>query len=125
MNELEYKRIYNEAHEAGMKAGRETQVIPATFTQLADPFDRNSAVLQEWHEPDGVCGFAWINVPGNSPFGKWAKSTGLAHKGYPKGLNISCTEFGQSMQRKEAYAWIFAKVLNAHGIKAHAVSRID
>jgi hypothetical protein len=34
------------------------------------------------------CGFAWITMPGNIPFGRWAKKTGIASKGYPTGLQI-------------------------------------
>ena len=34
------------------------------------------------------CGFAWIAMPGNIPFAKWAKAQGLASKAYPSGYQI-------------------------------------
>ena len=126
MNELLMRKIYNEAHEAGMKAGNEAFVVPMTVQQHANPLDDNSAVVYREFVADGVCGFAWINVSGREPFGKYCMKIKMAIKGYPKGIQISCREFGQSMQRKYAYAIAFAKVLNEnYGIKAYATQRID
>ena len=34
------------------------------------------------------CGFAWITMPGNMAFARWAKKEGLASKGYPSGMHI-------------------------------------
>ena len=34
-------------------------------------------------------------------------------------------DYGQSMQRKEAYAYTFASVLQKHGIECHGMSRMD
>jgi hypothetical protein len=34
-------------------------------------------------------------------------------------------DFNQSLQKKEAYAYAFAKVLNQAGINAHVESRMD
>lgn len=34
------------------------------------------------------CGFAWVSLPGNIPFARWAKEQGLASKGYPTGMQI-------------------------------------
>lgn len=34
------------------------------------------------------CGFAWISMPGNIPFARWAKKEGIASKAYPSGYQI-------------------------------------
>jgi hypothetical protein len=81
---------------------------------------------QVYHVPDGVCGFAWINVrPGNSPFANWAKKQGLMRPAYGGGVQFWVGDFDQSMQRKEAFARAAANVLSEAGIKAYADSRMD
>lgn len=74
---------------------------------------------------DGVCGFAWIQFAGNTAWGRWTKKQGLARKAYPKGLSIWVSAYGQSMDRKSAYAGAFARVLQTAGIDAYAQSRMD
>jgi hypothetical protein len=74
---------------------------------------------------DGVCGFAWVSFAGNTPFGRWANKHGIARKHYPKGLCLWVSAYNQSMQRKEAYAEAYAKVLRDHSIEAYAGSRMD
>lgn len=73
------------------------------------------------------CGFAWIKVrPANSPFANWLKKNGhVRGVAYHGGVDIWVHEFGQSMQRKEAFAHAFAEVIYNAGIKAYAQSRID
>lgn len=34
------------------------------------------------------CGFAWVVLPGNQPFARWASKQGIASKHYPKGMSI-------------------------------------
>ena len=34
------------------------------------------------------CGFAWVTLPGNMPFGRYLKKIGVASKGYPSGLQV-------------------------------------
>jgi hypothetical protein len=81
---------------------------------------------RSWYVADGVCGFAWISVrPANSSFGLWAKKAGIAKPAYGGGLQIWVSGYGQSMQKKEAYAEAYAKVLSEAGIKAYAGSRMD
>ena len=122
---MDYQAIYNEAHEAGIQAGKTVAVVPMTVQHRVDPFNDNSQVEQEWHEPEGACGFAWVKFKGNSGFARWAKSNRLTMPAYPSGMQIWVSEFGQSVQRKEAYAEAFAKVLEKHGIKCFAQSRLD
>lgn len=105
------------AHDAGIKAGRECRPIPMIVCT-------SSGALIEYVD-DGACGFAWIEFPGNTAFGRWAKKQGLARSHYPSGLCIWVSEFGQSIDRKESYAVAYARVLRDAGVKAFAGSRLD
>ena len=80
---------------------------------------------KSYYVGDGVCGFGWVEIPGNTAFGKYMKAAGKARKTYPKGLSISSGGFSQSMARNEAYAYAYADVLQAAGIDAQAKSRMD
>ena len=85
---------------------------------------------------EGVCGFAWVSIkPATSSFCKWLKSLpdnhelkesiGI-HRGYYGGLELWCQLFGQSHERKRAWAKAVAKVLQNHGIdRAFADDRLD
>lgn len=122
------KQIYAEAIEAGVRAGNNHNPTPMIVQQHANPLDDNSPVVRTF-EPvmGGVCGFAWVNIkPGNSSFCRWLKSQGIVdHVSYYGGYDLWCSDFNQSMERKEAWADAIAKVLNSYGIKAHSMSRMD
>jgi len=121
-----WQTIYNEAHAAGMAAGQSCIPMPMVVEQRANPFDDSSPVVKRY-EPvmDGVCGFAWVSMKGNTAFAKWAKENKLTSPEYPTGVCFWVGAFNQSMTRKEAYAYAFASVLNKHGITAYAGSRMD
>jgi hypothetical protein len=75
---------------------------------------------------DGVCGFAWVNVkPGTSPFAKWLKDKGFAHKSYDGGVDIWVSDYNQSMQKKECFARAMAQHFSDNGHRATARSRMD
>jgi endonuclease YncB( thermonuclease family) len=82
---------------------------------------------QSWYVSDGVCGFAWVTVsPGNSSFAKWLVKNGYARKAYEGGVCHWVSAFGQSMERKEAYARAMADMLRSElGVKAYPGSRMD
>jgi hypothetical protein len=80
---------------------------------------------KNWFVPDGVCGFGWVSLKGNTAFGKWLAKNGLARKDYPTGLAISSKLMTQSLERNAAWARGAAKFLNDHGIEAFGESRID
>lgn len=107
-----FQFIWNAAKAAGMAAGNATVPAPMYIKGYAPV-------------ADGVCGFAWVQFPGNDAFGKWAKKQGFASKAYPKGLWYWVGEFDQSLTKKEAFARAMAGVLEHYGIKAYAGSRID
>lgn len=111
-----YQEIIAEAYKAGIEAGKNARPIPMYVIDQGIPIDRID---------DGACGFAWVAFPGNTSFGKWAKKQGLARSHYPSGLCVWVSEFGQSVDRKEAFAGAYAKVLKANGIDAYAGSRLD
>lgn len=118
------RNIFEEAHAAGMKAGEAHTPRPAGFYRA----DMNGNRLSETEIVfDGVCGFAWIIVkPGNSRFANFLKAESLGRRdSYYGGVNVWVGYFNQSMEKKEAYADAFAKVLTDHGIKAYSMSRMD
>jgi hypothetical protein len=97
-----FEMIWTIAHNAGTKAGTE---------QLA--------------AGHGSCGFGWVSIKGNTRFAKWAKVRDLISKSYPSGYSVWVRDFNQCEAAKYMYASAFAKILNAHGIQAHACSRAD
>lgn len=81
------------------------------------------------HGEPMYCGFAWVNVkPGTSKIAKLIKAGGHGRSdSYYGGVTVwnpggSNT---QSMDIKETGARAFANVLQAHGIRASAMSRPD
>lgn len=77
------------------------------------------------------CGFAWVTLPGNEAFGRWAKKQGIASKGYPTGLQIWYSKLHevptQSVSVHEAAARAARDVL-AHGLQSSMIgcsSRLD
>lgn len=125
---MDCQALFNKANKAGCDAVAALQVRPMTVTQRENPMDDNSPVVRSWYVEDGVCGFSWVNIkPANSKFCKWLVANGIARKdSYYGGVTIWVSQFNQSMQKKEAYAYAFTKTLNDNGIeKAWAHSRMD
>lgn len=119
----EFAAIWTKANQAGIEAGYACTPKPMGVSN-ANPITGQATNLI-CVVPDGVCGFAWIKVAGTSAFGRWAKKNHLARPGYPKGLQISCKEFGQSMTRKIAWADAVVKILAQNGIEAHSDYHMD
>jgi len=113
---MDFQKIYNEAHAAGMEAG--TKAKPSTM------YIRDSHTGQVWAESEGACGFARVRFPAITAWGRWSQKAGVAKK-WTKGLAVSVHEFNQSHQRKEAYAVAFAAVLKKHGIDCYVESVLD
>jgi len=130
----QWSRLYAEADAAGRKAANASTPAPmlvgtpkdmmASLTGGDDGgFDEKEPV---YYVADGVCGFAWVLIrPGNSSFARWLVKTDKGSAAYGGGVSIWVSGYGQSMQRKEAYAGAFAKVLQAAGITAYSQSRMD
>lgn len=124
---MNYQVILERAHDAGMLAGLAAAPVPMVVYSSVSLFDDAVNESQPvYHVPDGVCGFASVKLPkAVGPFVRFLKERMIGRKSYGRGYAISVREFGQSLQRKEAYARAYARVLNAHGIEAYAESRMD
>lgn len=117
--------IYVEAYEAGLNAGKDADTpkfIVGDAIGLSDEIDfsKKTYIL------DGLCGFAWVNIsPARGAFVNYLKSREIGRKGYYGGYEIWVREFGQSVDRKYAFAQAFAEVLGKYGIEASAGNRLD
>lgn len=123
---IDLEALFRSASDAGQKAVESLKVTPMVVIERENPLDPNSPVKNQYHVPNGPCGFASIVVrPGNCAFANYLKKKHGAYKHYYGGTNFPVRAYGQSMQMKEAYAYAFAKVLNEAGIKASVDSRLD
>lgn len=123
---MQVKEIYIQAHNAGNSAVQSATITPMVVTQKANPLNDSSDTVKQWYVEDGICGFASVIVkPANSKFAKFLIENQLGRKSYTGGVHMSVRDFNQSLQKKEAYAHAFAKVLRDNGINAWSESRID
>lgn len=111
--------IWDEAYRQGIAAGQGAKPVPMI---VSDP---SAYTPNEWLVADGVCGFAWVQMAGNSRFARWALKKGIASKAHPSGIALRCRDFGQSMQRKEMWAYAVANYLRTKGIEGNVCSRMD
>jgi len=125
LGKRECARIYKEAYAAGLKAGKEVGV-PKFIVGDAIGLSNEIDYSKKTYVLEGLCGFAWVNVsPARGAFVNYLKSIDAGHKGYYGGYEIWVREFGQSVDRKSAFAGAFAGVLRKYGINASAGSRLD
>ena len=118
MSTAQVDALIDRAHAAGMSAGTHSTPDPMGV--------RDSRTGQTWVVEGGPCGFAWVNVrPGTSQVAKRLRERKIGDKAYEGGVSVWVMHFHQSMARKEAYAYAFAKVLNDAGITASVGSRMD
>ena len=108
----QHETLFNRAIEAGIVAGEAATPTPMLIKGYAPILD-------------GVCGFASVNVAGNTSFGRWIKKTGRGHKAYYGGLDISISQFSQSYERKLAMAEAMAIVLRRDDVDAYATGNLD
>jgi len=125
LTKTECKKIYAEAYEAGLLAGKDADTpkfVVGDAIGLSDKIDYS----KKTYILDGLCGFAWVTIsPARGAFVNWLKTQGIGSKGYYGGYEIWVREFGQSVDRKSAFAEAFAEVLNKYGITAYTGSRLD
>lgn len=109
--------LHAKAHAAGMAAGNAASPTPMVVVGAGGYRD----VVN-----DGPCGFGWVWLKGNTAVGRAMRAAGIARPDYPTGLSIWCSEFGQSYERKRAYAAAYAGVLREAGAsEAVGRSRLD
>jgi hypothetical protein len=113
-NELN-RIIFDAANRSGHEAA--TAMVPEPMAVVGRK--------EVWHVPEGMCGFAWVAFKGNTSFGRWALKNKIARKAYQGGLHLWVSDYGQSYDRKSAYAAAFAEVLRKHGVDAYADNRLD
>jgi len=121
----QFELAFIKAVNAGLAAGAAKVPSPMVVCEMAG---MSNVVKQEYYVPEGPCGFAWVNVsPGNSPFANWLKKSGIARKSYSGGVDIWISDFGQSVEQKEACANAMAKALQIElGMSSiYAASRLD
>ena len=125
LGKRECARIYKEAYAAGLIAGKEVGV-PKFIVGDAIGLSNEIDYTKKTYVLDGLCGFAWVNIsPARGAFVTYLKSRELGHKAYYGGYEFFVHEFGQSVDRKSAFAGAFAEVLRSYGIPASAGSRLD
>ena len=120
-------RLFEDAHEAGLKAGREVGVTPMVVGSPSTPFGSDIDYSKKtYFVESGVCGFAGVVIkPARGKFVSYLKGLDKGYKHYYGGYYVPVREFGQSLTRKEAYARAFAKVLDEEGLKCYVDSRMD
>ena len=112
-----YSSLFQKAWKAGTEAATSHQPRPMIVT------DTHGNVVEQVN--DGPCGFAWLNVPGNTSFGKWLRKSNLARPDYPTGLSVWIDAYGQSYERKRVHASTMAAILQENGIECVARGRLD
>jgi hypothetical protein len=123
---IDYAALYAEADKAGRAAAESIKPAPMVVSE-ADVFGKRLPEGKSWYVSEGVCGFAWVSVrPGSCGMAKWLKEKkGARIDSYAGGMRLSISAYGQSMERKAAYADAFAAVLCKAGIRAYGDSRMD
>ena len=112
-----FAQHWDGAWQAGVKAAHEEQPrVMRVYDEAGNLIDRVT---------EGPCGFAWLNVPGNSSFGRWLKKQNIARPDYPTGLCVWISAYEQSHDRKAAHAYAMARYLQQQGIECSARSRLD
>jgi len=126
LTKTQCKRIYAEAYEAGLLAGKDADTPKFVVGTPTTPLGNDIDFKKKTYVLEGLCGFAWINIsPARGAFVTYLKAQAIAGKGYYGGYEVWVREFGQSIDRKSAFAGAFAEVLRKYGINASAGSRLD
>ena len=125
-----FAEVWANAMKLAVEAGNATKPRPMVVGQAKGMFSNEIDYSKPtYYEPEGVCGFAWVNVKkGNAPFANWLKKNGYARPdSYYGGVTIWVSDYNQSMQRKEAHARALAEAINDAevGVSAYMSSRLD
>ena len=121
---MDYGAIFDEADRAGVLAGTAAIPTPMVVAEAKGLSNEFAEGATKYFVPEGVCGFAWVNIkPARGGFVAWLKKSGIGRlDGYYGGWTIWVHDFGQSYERKIAYAGAFAEVLQKYGIKADKIN---
>ena len=127
MSKVACEKLLERAHLMGMDAGRASTPTPMIVGSPSTPFGSDIDYSKPTHFVEsGVCGFAGVVIkPARGKFVSYLKSLGMGYKHYYGGYYVPVHEFGQSLERKEAYARAYAKVLSEEGMSCYVDSRMD
>ena len=127
MSKVHCEKLLERAHLMGMDAGRGSTPTPMIVGSPSTPFGSDIDYSKPTHFVEsGVCGFAGVVIkPARGKFVSYLKGLGMGHKHYYGGYYVPVSEFGQSLERKEAYARAYAKVLSEEGMNCYVDSRMD
>jgi hypothetical protein len=126
--------LHERAHAAGMAAGTGHAPMPMVVGTPRDLMGSLTGGDGGGFDPgkptyfvsDGVCGFAYVTItPGTSSYARWARKNLNAFAAYYGGTQFSVHEFGQSYERKVAYASAYCAVLREAGVECRVESRLD
>lgn len=127
--------LMEKADAAGKEAVAKLKVTPMIVGQSKSLFSNEIDYTKPVEIVEsGSCGFAWISVypefKGNTRLGKQERAV-LREFGFEQDYSNKAkytrwvSEFGQSLERKAAYANAAAAVFASAGIRAFGQSRID
>ena len=119
MTDQECKDLFETADYYGKIAANEAQ---------DQPFDIVNRANGKTCRVPGMCGFGWVKIkPANCKFAKWMKANGYADiDTYQGGMSYWISDYGQSYEKKRAYAYAFADQLKRAGMKkVYPGSRLD
>lgn len=127
--EAAFQAALEKAEEAGRAAAAARVPVPMLVVERENPLDDSSPVKRAYAPVmGGVCGFAWVSMkPANKPFANWLKKQRRVRPAYYGGLELSVSGYGQSMEKKEAYAYAMAESLQKSfpEMSFYANSRMD
>lgn len=108
-----YEAALLAAAKAGLEAGNKSTPNPMIVQKHENMLDDSSPIEKEYFVEGGVCGFAYVIVtPGTSSFARYLSSKHGWSKYYYGGVCMSVKEYGQSYERKMAYAEAYANTLD-------------
>lgn len=118
MKKSELRKLFNDAKRAGEAAASAHTPTPMIVNDARGG--------KQYFVAAGVCGFASVVIrPGTSQAARYGSKHFGYRKAYYGGVSMSVSQYGQSLETKEAFANAYAEVLSAAGITAYVDSRMD
>jgi hypothetical protein len=120
VSETKLAEIWRNAKTIGNEAGNGSTPTPMIVTGMG----------QRYFESEGMCGFAYVTIsPARGPLVSYLKKNRIGHSRYGGGYEVSVSEHGQSVERKEKHAEAMAKYLESQSELAEyrigSYSRLD
>jgi hypothetical protein len=120
-NQINFQDIMDRAIDEAVNESRRITPQPMTVG--------GGSSNQTYFVEDGLCGFAWINLPKRGKFSNWLLENGYARvNSYGPGIRIWYSYLGldtQSYERNKAGCYAAAKVFQEYGFKCEVDYRLD